>query len=149
MNGTLLLNLSPRADGTFPEDQQQVVTKIGRWLWTFGEGIYETRPFSVSGETTAGGQRVHYTRKGKNVYAIFLDWPGEVKDDKAARDTPVQLQQLTAGSLKGQVKSVKLLGLKSLEECPFRQTAQGLTLTIPQKTRVPSEIAQVFRIELQ
>jgi alpha-L-fucosidase len=148
MNGTLLLNLSPRADGTFPQDQQQVVTKIGRWLWTFGEGIYETRPFTVPGEKTAGGHRVHYTRKGKNVYAIFLDWPTEIQGDKTPKDTPVELRQLNAGSL-GKVKSVTLLGLKSLEECPFRQTAQGLTLTIPQKTRVPSEIAQVFRIELQ
>lgn len=148
-NGQLLLNLSPKADGTFPEDQKQVVTKIGRWLWTFGESIYETRPFSVSGETTAGGQRVHYTRKGNQVYAIFLDWPGEIIGDKTMKDTPVRLKQLTAGSLKGKVKSVKLLGLKSLEECPFALTEQGLTLTVPQKTRVPSEIAQVFRIELQ
>jgi alpha-L-fucosidase len=148
-NGQLLLNLSPKADGTFPEDQKQVVTKIGRWLWTFGESIYETRPFSVAGETTAGGHRVHYTRKGNTVYAIFLDWPTEIKDDKVIKDTPVTLSQLTAGSLKGKVKSVKLLGLKSLEECPFNLTAQGLVLTIPQKTRVPSESAQVFRIELQ
>jgi alpha-L-fucosidase len=148
MNGTLLLNLSPRADGTFPEDQKQVVTKIGRWLWTFGEGIYETRPFTVPGEKTAGGHRVHYTRKGKNVYAIFLDWPTEIQGDKTPKDTPVELRQLNAGSL-GKVKSVTLLGLKNLENTPFRQTAQGLTLTIPQKTRVPSEIAQVFRIELQ
>jgi alpha-L-fucosidase len=149
LNGQLLLNLSPKADGTFPEDQKQVVTKIGRWLWTFGESIYDTRPFSVAGETTQGGHRVHYTRKGNLVYALFLDWPGEVKEDKTLKNTPVLLKQLTAGSLKGEVKSVKLLGLKSLEECPFSLTAQGLTLTIPQKTRVPSEIAQVFRIELQ
>ncbi|MGV3589620.1 MAG: alpha-L-fucosidase [Adhaeribacter sp.] len=147
-NGQLLLNLSPKADGTFPEDQKQVVTKIGRWLWTFGESIYETRPFSVAGETTAGGKRVHYTRKGNTVYAIFLDWPAEIIGDKVTKDTPVTLAQLTGNSLKGKVKSVKLLGLKSLEECPFNLTAQGLVLTIPQKTRVPSESAQVFRIEL-
>ena len=148
-NGQLLLNLSPKADGTFPEDQQQVVTKIGRWLWTFGESIYETRPFSVAGETTAGGKRVHYTRKNNTVYAIFLDWPAEINGDKVIKDTPVTLTQLTNGSLKGKVKSVKLLGLKSLEECPFNLSSQGLVLTIPQKTRVPSESAQVFRIELQ
>ena len=147
-NGQLLLNLSPKADGSFPEDQKQVVTKIGRWLWTFGESIYETRPFSVAGETTAGGQRVHYTRKGKNLYAIFLDWPTDINDDKVIKDTPVTLGQLTAGSLKGKVKSVKLLGLKGLEECPYNLSPQGLVLTIPQKTRVPSELAQVFRIEL-
>jgi alpha-L-fucosidase len=39
-NGTLLLNVSPKADGTIPEDQQQALLKIGKWLETNGEAIY-------------------------------------------------------------------------------------------------------------
>ncbi|WP_062546103.1 alpha-L-fucosidase [Rufibacter tibetensis] len=148
-NGQMLLNLSPKADGTIPEDQRQVVTKIGMWLWTFGEAIYETRPFRVSGEKTEGGKRVHYTQKGKDVYIIFLDWPGGEGEMTTQKDMPVSLKQLTAGNLNGKVKAVTLLGLKKLENIPFNATSQGLTITIPAKTRVPSEIAHVFKVEIE
>ena len=139
-NGQLLLNLSPRADGTFPDDQKQVVYDVGRWLWSFGESIYETRPFAVSHEV-ADQKRVYYTQKGKTVYSIFLDWPGEGKE--------IVLTQLSGKNLKGNVKGVTLLGLKQLEKCPFKQTENNVTLSIAVKTRVPSEIAHVFRIELE
>ncbi len=153
-NGQMLLNLSPKADGTIPEDQQQVVLDIGRWLWTFGEAIYETRPYSVSGETTTGDKRgmparVRYTRKGKNVYAIFLDWPGGEQEKTTQQERQVSLQQLTEKKVGGSVKAVTLLGLKKLENIPFELTNQGLTITIPANTRVPSEIAHVFRIEVE
>ena len=39
-NWDLCLNVSPRSDGTIPEDQQQILLKIGEWLQTYGEGIY-------------------------------------------------------------------------------------------------------------
>jgi alpha-L-fucosidase len=140
-NGQLLLNLSPKADGTIPDDQKQVVFSVGRWLWTFGEAIYETRPFVVNGEKTTEGYRVNYTQHGKTIYAIFLDWPGEGKT--------VQLKQLTKDSLKGKVRAVTLLGLKKLEDIPFNPVATGLELTIPAKTRVPSDMACVFKIETE
>lgn len=140
-NGQLLLNLSPKADGTIPDDQKQVVYAVGRWLWTFGESIYETRPFVVSGEKTSDHYRVHYTQRGKTVYAIFLDWPGDGKT--------VKLHQLNQNNLKGKVRSVTLLGLKKLEDTSFTATASGLELSIPARTRVPSDIASVFKIEIE
>ena len=148
-NGQMLLNLSPKADGTIPENQKQVVTEMGMWLWTFGEAIYGTRPFVVSGEKTATGKRVHYTKKDKNVYAIFLDWPGGPEEKTTQKDLKVVLNQLNQKNLSGKVKKVTLLGLKKLEDIPFQQTKQGLSITIPAKTRVPSELAHVFRVELE
>jgi len=139
-NGQLLLNLSPKADGTIPDGQKQVVYATGRWLWTFGEAIYNTRPFVVSGETTAEGYRVFYTRKDKTVYAVFLDWPGDNKS--------VELGELNKSILKGNVRSVILLGLKKLEVCSFAMDKK-LRINIPAKTRIPSDIAQVFRIEME
>jgi len=147
-NGQLLLNLSPRADGTFPEDQKEVVTKIGRWLWTFGESIYETRPFTIFGESTSEGHQVYYTQKGKNIYAIFLNWPGG-NIDKSTNDVKVNLKELNSQSIKGKVKSIQLLGLKSIEPVPFEINTKEMSFTIPKKTRTPSEIAQVFRITLE
>ena len=150
-NGQLLLNLSPKSDGTIPDDQKQVVYGIGRWLWTFGESIYDTRPFAVfgeqainqsEGETRGENQyRVRYTQKGKTVYAIFLDWPGS--------DKTVLLKSLVAGKLPGKVRAVTLLGLKQLEPCTFNADATGLSITTGKKTRMPSDIAYVFKIETE
>jgi alpha-L-fucosidase len=139
-NGQLLLNLSPKSDGSIPQDQQEVMFRVGKWMWAFGEGIYNTRPFSVFGETTTEGQRVHYTRRGDTLYAIFLEWPGDGKT--------IQLKTLNSNTI-GKVQSLQMLGLKALEPCPYRLDERGLSITIPAKTRIPSDFAYVFRITTQ
>ena len=140
-NGQFLLNLSPRADGTFPQDQKDIVANVGVWLWSYGESIYGTRPFSVSYEYTPENQKVHYTRKGNTIYAIFLDWPGQ--------GATVELKELKRGNTGSKIKSVTVLGLKEPHTCTFTQTADGLTFTIPPKTRIPSDLAQAVRIDLE
>ena len=42
--GNLLLNVGPTADGRIPLLQQERLREVGRWLDTFGEGIFGTRP---------------------------------------------------------------------------------------------------------
>lgn len=95
-NGVVLLNISPMADGTIPEDQQKVLRELGRWMKLNGEAIYATRPWKTFGEgptvEPAGGFRDHgkflkleysakdirYTQSkdGKTVYAVICGWPG-------------------------------------------------------------------------
>jgi alpha-L-fucosidase len=95
-NGCLLLNISPKADGTIPEKQRHVLLEMGRWLDTNGEAIYGTRPWETYGEgptrMAKGGHFVRmkegykagdirYTRAkhAPIVYAIMLGWtPGRV-----------------------------------------------------------------------
>ena len=77
--GNLCLNVSPRSDGTIPDDQQQVLRQIGQWLKKNGEGIYGTRPWQVpSPSGKAGdGANIRFTQKDGAVYAFILRWDGK------------------------------------------------------------------------
>src|SRR5215471_8521374 len=66
--GFYLLNISPMADGTIPQNQQDVLLKIGEWLAINGEAIYGTRPWTRFLE--AGAPDYHFTTKGAVLYAI-------------------------------------------------------------------------------
>ncbi|NDW12839.1 alpha-L-fucosidase [Bacteroides sp. 214] len=140
-NGQFLLNLSPMADGSFPQEQKDIVANVGVWMWSYGESIYGTRPYVAAGEITAGGKRVHYTTKDKTIYAIFLDWP--------ERLTPTLLTKLTPENMKGEVKKATLLSVKKDYDCSFVQTKDGLVLTLPKNARLSSDVAQVVKLELE
>jgi alpha-L-fucosidase len=64
-DGFYLLNISPKADGTIPENQQQVLLAIGDWLHRNGEAIYGTHAWKQFGD---GDWR--FTVKQGVLYAI-------------------------------------------------------------------------------
>jgi len=49
-NGNLLMNIGPRADGTIPDQVQQVLLDVGGWLKLNGDAIYGTRAWTTFGE---------------------------------------------------------------------------------------------------
>lgn len=72
-NGSFLLNIGPRADGTIPQGQKQVLLDIGEWLKVHGEAIYGTRPWIQFGQSqSAQGRKVNYryTTKAGTVYVV-------------------------------------------------------------------------------
>ncbi len=125
-NGCLLLNISPKSDGTIPEVQQKVLLGIGRWLETCGEAVYNTRPWLIFGEgptrlrkgggfvghVTYTARDIRYTRSkdGRAVYAIALGWP----EGDALTLTAVQVESDEGGQ-------VTLLGRK--EPLPYSVNA--------------------------
>ena len=49
-NGSMLLNVGPKADGTIADEDTAILTGIGRWLSVNGDAIYGSRPFRIAGE---------------------------------------------------------------------------------------------------
>ncbi len=66
--GNYLINLGPRADGSFEPEQAEMIRNVGRWLKKYGNGIYGTKagPFSKEGAYTS-------TIKGKAVTLFVID----------------------------------------------------------------------------
>ena len=91
-NGTFILNVPGKPDGTIDSKEIAVLDEISAWLKVNGEAIFETRPWTVYGEgpnsvtsgpfqgasiSSMGSKDIRFTRNKANnvIYAIFMGWP--------------------------------------------------------------------------
>ena len=149
-NGALLLNIGPKADGTIPEPEEEVLLEIGRWLSVNGEAIYDTRPWKVYGEgpTQVGkgsftdtrreaftSQDIRFTTKGDALYATLLAWP---------ENGEVTIQSLGSNLrlFAADIASVELLGAK--DPLKWSRTVRGLKVKLP--TGKPCNHAYALKI---
>ncbi len=150
-NGNLLLNISPTADGTIPDEQRESLLGMGIWLRANGEAIYGTRPFRTYGEgpkrlTSSGhfvemsgeytSENIRFTQKGTTVFAIQLGWPGSRKQ--------VQIKSLGRGTLKDRVIT-RVSVVDSPESIEWECQDEALFITAP--SVAPNNFAICYRIE--
>jgi len=136
--------------------------EVGTWMETNQDAIYGTSAWKVYGEgqlfdkeaaeaqgkgakadggsLKAGEGRtsldIRFTAKNKTVYAICLNWP--------ERDVLVKaLGRKEMGG--GEIAAVSMLGSK--EKVQWRQTGEGLSLTVPRNK--PCRYAFVYRVDLR
>ncbi len=149
-NGALLLNVGPRADGSFEPAERDLLERIGQWLNVNGEAIYGTRPFTVAGEGPTEvadaflndqsripftAADIRFTTRADIVYAVALDWP---------EDDTLTLRTLARGTPDhpGAVATVELLGHR--QPLTFAEGADGLQVRLPPCP--PGAVLPVLRI---
>lgn len=152
-NGVLLLNIGPKADGTIPAKDREILLALGQWLETNGEGIYETRPWKSFGEgptTSEEGAHQEHTQKGyteedirftrskdsETLFAFLMEWP----------KGNVTIKSLAAGNQKEtrKIRRIDLLGHGSVN---FIQTKSGLSVELP--TNQPTDYAHGLKISFE
>ena len=155
-NGTLLLNVGPRADGRITTEEETVLREIGGWLKVNGESIYGARtwrkategPTQVEeGQFTDGKDKAftsedfRFVIKGSQLYATCLDWPG------SGQVVIRSLAEADAARLPvfhGIIRDVRILG----EQKPVKwsRDGEGLRVDAPQ---VRSKLPVVIKITLE
>lgn len=128
--GNYLLNVGPKADGTFPQESIDLLKGMGTWMKVNGESIYGTRA-SPFGLFTWG--RCTKKANGKNTILYFsvFEWP---KDGK-----------LTIPGLKNETVSAKLLANGAVLKT--NMTDEGLVINVPGKAL--DTLATVIKVEVK
>lgn len=153
--GIFLLSLTPKGDGSIPDEEQEIMRGIGRWMKINGEAIYGTRPWKIFAEGPTilrsmkkrnNGQiaeqwdwrkqltsrDIRFTTKGNVLYAIALAWPEDGK----------LIVRSLAHSADANIAMVELLG--HVGALKWNQTVNGLEVSLPAEK--PCECAFALKI---
>ncbi|RKR14079.1 alpha-L-fucosidase [Maribacter vaceletii] len=155
-NGRILLNVPPKADGSFSEEIKKELLAIGSWLKLNGEAIYGTTPWTIYGEGPAfvknvghhgqgkkhgteipsySSKDIRFTQKNGVIYAIILDWPEE--------EIVINSLGYNGKLYPGEIKNISLIG--STSKIKWEHNAQSLIVEFPKEK--PCDFAFVLKIE--
>ncbi|MDR3192672.1 MAG: alpha-L-fucosidase [Treponema sp.] len=146
-NGTMLLNILQRPDGSIDDETRYILQELASWIPVCGEGVYGTRPWRVSGEGYSSvliegfkeeavrwnETDFRFTSRGKTVYAFMMK--------TSARENSVAV--IRSFTPEERVVSVKLLGSGPLE---WKQNFGVLTVKLP--PRMPTPYVNCLAVEL-
>lgn len=129
-NGNFLLNVGPKADGTFPNESIQRLGEIGVWMDVNGEAIHGTigSPF----KELPWGRATQKQHDGSTtIYLHVFTWP--------------ENGELAIPGLAGEVLSTRVLGADEFASS-FKVDQGEVTVTVPAKP--PNEHIGVVAVEV-
>ncbi len=154
-NGTFILNIPGKPDGTIDRKEIAILDKITAWMQVNEEAIYATRPWKIYGEgpnavksgsfqgktvSQLSVQDIRFTRNKANtvLYAIALGWP----------TGPVLIKSLgsAAATAPGKIANVQLLGTD--QKLAWRQSADALRVDPPKNYQPPTDFAAALKVSL-
>jgi alpha-L-fucosidase len=128
--GNYLLNVGPKADGTFPQESIDRLKEVGAWMKANGEAVYATHASPLPAFTW--GRCTKKENKGSTtLYLSVFDWP---KDGK-----------LLVPGLQNDVVTAALLANGT--KLKTTTSAEGLLITVP--AAMPDAIATVIKLEVK
>jgi alpha-L-fucosidase len=147
-NGMLLLNVGPKADGTFTAEETKVLEETGKWLGVNGEGIYETVPYKYymegehkvstgmfsEGDVDYNVHDFRFTYKAGTVYAFQM---------KPSKEILIKSFNTDRNGIC--VEDVQILGDNEIES--FTCDRDGLAITL--KNEPASDLPQCIKIVLE
>ena len=154
-NGTFILNIPGKPDGTIDSKEIAVLDGITAWMQTNGEAIYATRPWKVYGEGPdmvksgsfqgnsigkLGAKDIRFTRNKAStvVYAMVLGWPAEA--------VMVRSMGTMAATNPGKVGNVQLLGTE--DKVLWKQMPEGLRVELPKSYHPAEDFAAALKISM-
>jgi len=142
MGGNLLLDIGPKADGTIPEEQLNILKQLGRWTHKHAVAIYGTRagiPFVNYGGKSA------LSKDGKTLYLYVYEQKSELQLKGLVNNTSIKgVSVVGDASAKVSVKSENGTVQVDLTKVNFDQDvtvialnfAEALRWAVPQETEV-------------
>ncbi len=145
--GNYLLNVGPTSAGLIPQPEIDRLKEVGAWMKLNGDAIYGTGPtifgaecgvFSPTEKDSKGKPKFipawdwRCTTKPGNIYIHIFNWPAG---------------QIQLPAVKGKITKAYLLADWRQGALKFQQTAQGVTVQLPDKA--PDAIASVLCLQVK
>ena len=151
-NGTFILNVPGKPDGTLDRKEIAVLDGITAWMQVNSEAIYDTRPWKVYGEgpnsvkagsfqgesvSKLGEKDIRFTRNKPNsvIYALVLGWP--------TQPLAVHSLGLSSAVTPGRIGQLELLGTR--QSVNWQQQADALQVEFPKLYKPAVDYAAVLK----
>jgi alpha-L-fucosidase len=128
--GNYLLNVGPKADGTFPVQSVERLKEMGEWMDKNKEAIYKTKASPI-GSFDWGRCTSQTTKKGLALYLLVFNWPNN--------------GELSIPLINNDIERITVL--ETGENCTIVKSQDKIKISVPVKA--PNDKVSVIKLLLK